>query len=95
MLGVTTALIDRKAAMACTVAVEEVIEEHYKDQQNILKKDNTEKELIKIIKKFREEEIEHKDIALENDAQDLKGYQLMTKGIKTITKLAIFLSKKI
>tara|TARA_A100001037_G_scaffold291928_1_gene306587 strand:+ start:191 stop:727 length:537 start_codon:yes stop_codon:yes gene_type:complete len=95
LLGVTTALIDRKAAMACTVAVEEVIEEHYKDQQNILKKDNTEKELIKIIKKFREEEIEHKDIALEHNAQDLKGYQLMTKGIKTITKLAIFLSKKI
>ena len=39
--------------MACTVAVEEVIEEHYKEQENILKKDNTEKELIKIIKKFR------------------------------------------
>ena len=71
LLGVTTALIDRKAAMACTVAVEEVIEEHYKEQENILKKDNTEKELIKIIKKFREEEIEHKDIALEHNAEDI------------------------
>ena len=48
LLGLTTALIDRKAAMACTVAVEEVIEEHYKEQQNNLKYDNTEKELIEI-----------------------------------------------
>ena len=80
LLGVTSALIDRKAAMACTVAVEEVIEEHYKEQENVLKKDNTEKELIKIIKKFREEEIEHKDIALEHNAEDIKGYQLITKG---------------
>ena len=95
LLGLTTALIDRKAAMACTVAVEEVIEEHYKEQQNNLKHDNTEKELIKIIKKFREEEIEHKNTALEHDALDAKGYYLMTKGIKKITKLAIFLSKKI
>ena len=47
------------------------------------------------VKKFREEEIEHKDIALEHNAEDIKGYQLMTKGIKNITKLAIFLSKKI
>ena len=95
LLGLTTALIDRKAAMACTVAVEEVIEEHYKEQHNNLKHDNTEKELIKIIKKFREEEIEHKNTALEHDAQDAKGYYLMTEGIKKITKLAIFLSKKI
>jgi ubiquinone biosynthesis monooxygenase Coq7 len=95
LLGVTTALIDRKAAMACTVAVEEIIEEHYKEQQNKLKFDNTEKKLKKIIDKFRKEEIAHKNTALEHNARDVKGYGLMTKGIKKITKLAIFLSKKI
>jgi len=95
LLGVTTALIDRKAAMACTVAVEEVIEQHYKGQQDTLEKDNTEKELIKVIKKFRDEEIEHKNTALDHNAEDMQGYHLMTKGIKSITKLAIFLSKKI
>lgn len=95
LLGVTTALIDRKAAMACTVAVEEVIEKHYRDQQEMLEEDNSEKELIEIIEKFRDEEIEHKNTALDHDAQGIKGYKLMTKGIKRITKLAIFLSKKI
>ncbi len=95
LLGAATALVGRKAAMACTVAVEEVIEKHYKDQQDILEKDNKEKELIKIIEKFRNEEIEHRNTALDHDAEDTKGYELMTKGIKKITKLAIFLSKKI
>ncbi|MYJ72909.1 MAG: demethoxyubiquinone hydroxylase family protein, partial [Rhodospirillaceae bacterium] len=31
-LGAATALMGREAAMACTVAVEEVIDEHYADQ---------------------------------------------------------------
>ena len=95
LLGATTALVGRKAAMACTVAVEEVIEQHYKEQQDILEKENKEKELIKIIARFRNEEIEHKNTALDHDAKDTKGYELMAKGIKRITKLAIFLSKKI
>jgi 3-demethoxyubiquinol 3-hydroxylase len=95
LLGATSALIDRKAAMACTVAVEEVIEEHYKAQQNTLENDGGEKKLLETIKKFRKEEIEHKNTALDHDAKDIRGYHLMTKGIKSITKMAIFLSKKI
>ncbi|HEV8680857.1 MAG TPA: demethoxyubiquinone hydroxylase family protein, partial [Stellaceae bacterium] len=31
-LGAATALLGERAAMACTVAVEEVIDEHYRDQ---------------------------------------------------------------
>ena len=95
ILGITTAMIDRKAAMACTVAVEEVIDEHYKSQQKKLKNNNQEKELLQLISKFRNEEIEHKNIALKHNAEDAKGFKVMTHGIKTITKLAIFLSKKI
>ena len=95
LLGMTTALIDRKAAMACTVAVEEVIDDHYKSQQEELQNNDKEKNLFKLIKKFRDEEIEHKNTALEHNAEDIKGYKVMTQGIKGITKLAIFLSKKI
>ena len=95
LLGMTTAMIDRKVAMACTVAVEEVIDEHYKSQQEKLKNNSKEKKLFKLITKFRDEEIEHKNTALEHNAKDIKGYKVMTQGIKSITKLAIFLSKKI
>ena len=95
LLGMSTALIGRKAAMACTVAVEEVIDEHYKSQQEKLRNNNKEKELLKLISEFRDEEIEHKNTALDNNAEDIKGYKIMTHGIKSITKLAIFLSKKI
>ena len=95
LLGVTTAIIDRKAAMACTVAVEEVIDEHYKSQQEKLKNNSKEKHLLDLISEFRDEEIEHKNTALENNAEDIRGYKVMTSGIKSITKLAIFLSKKI
>ena len=38
-LGFVTAAIGKKAAMACTVAVEEVIDEHYQDQLSHLEAD--------------------------------------------------------
>ena len=34
-------------------------------------------------------------MAKEHNAEDIRGYKVMTQGIKGITKLAIFLSKKI
>ena len=46
-LGAGTALLGREAAMACTVAVEEVIEEHYQGQSDAL--GDTELELKGII----------------------------------------------
>jgi len=94
-LGASTALMGRNAAMACTVAVEEVIEEHYSKQEKQLKKIGKKTELIKIIKKFKNDEIEHKKTALKNKAEETQGYTLLTLGIKNITKLAITISKKI
>ena len=41
-LGASTAMMGEKAAMACTVAVEKVIGEHYKEQQDLLKDDQKE-----------------------------------------------------
>ena len=92
-LGATTALMGEKAAMACTVAVEKVIGEHYKEQQDLLEED--EKELKKTIAKFEKDELEHHDIGLEHDAENAPGYKIMTKVIEIGCKTAIAISKKI
>ena len=94
-LGASTAIIGRKAAMACTLAVEEVIDKHYEEQEKKLTTDIKDRELLKLVKKFREEEIEHKNIAIKNNAKNAIGYELLSLGIKNITKIAIKLSKKI
>jgi len=92
-LGATTAMMGEKAAMACTVAVEKVIGEHYQKQQNLLENDH--KELKKTIKKFEKDELEHHDIGIEHDAESAPGYSTMTKIIELGCKTAIALSKKI
>lgn len=53
-LGAGTALLGKEAAMACTVAVEDVIGDHYNSQIRQLVEDNPEKhkELLEIVKKF-------------------------------------------
>ena len=92
-LGAGTALMGEKAAMACTVAVEKVIGEHYREQQDLLEDD--EKELKKTIAKFEKDELEHHDIGLEHDAENAPGYKVMTKVIEIGCKVAIAISKKI
>ena len=92
-LGLGTALMGKKAAMACTVAVEKVIGEHYREQQDLLEED--EKELKKTIAKFEKDELEHHDIGLEHDAENAPGYKIMTKVIEIGCKTAIAISKKI
>ena len=56
-LGLVTAAMGPKAAMACTIAVEEVIGEHYQKQAENLGSD--EASLKKTIERFRDEELEH------------------------------------
>ena len=92
-LGATTAMMGEKAAMACTVAVEKVIGEHYREQQDLLENDH--KELKKTIKKFEKDELEHHDIGIDHDAESAPGYLIMTKIIEFGCKTAIALSKKI
>jgi ubiquinone biosynthesis monooxygenase Coq7 len=94
-LGAITALIGEKTAYACTVAVEEVIEDHYKEQQNILKNQEvTYPDLEQKIEQFRQEEIEHRNISLENHAQEATGYNLISELIKNFSKLSIKLAKR-
>jgi ubiquinone biosynthesis monooxygenase Coq7 len=92
-LGAGTALMGREAAMACTVAVEEVIEEHYASQAAQL--DEDERELRDTIKKFRDEELEHKETALAEGAEQAPAYPALTAAVKTGSRLAIWLSERI
>ena len=92
-LGFGTALLGKKAAMLCTVAIEEVIEDHY---QNQLKKlGNDEMDLKAKIEKFKGEEANHKNIAYESGATNKGVYSLMDKIIKTGSRIAITISEKI
>ena len=85
-LGAGTALLGKEAAMACTVAVEETITDHYNDQlRELLELEgNTEKhkELMDIIHKFRDEEMEHHDTGLANDAELAPAYNLLKNVIQ-------------
>ena len=92
-LGAATAMMGEKAAMACTVAVEKVIGEHYHKQQSLLK--NDQKKLKKIIKKFEADELEHHDIGIAHDAEKTPGYKILSKIIDIGCKTAIAVSKKI
>jgi len=92
-LGFGTAMLGKKAAMLCTASVEEVIDGHYKSQTYKLKED--EKELKEKIIKFREDELNHKDIAYESGATKTGVYNLLDKVIKTSSRIAITISEKI
>ena len=92
-LGFGSTLLGKKAAMLCTASVEEVIDEHYQNQINQLGSD--EKNLKKKIIKFREDELNHKDIAYDKGATKKGLYSIMDKIIKTGSKVAINISEKI
>jgi ubiquinone biosynthesis monooxygenase Coq7 len=92
-LGFGSTLLGKKAAMLCTASVEEVIDKHYLNQINQLGPE--EKELKKKITKFRDDELDHKDIAYEEGATKKGFYSIMDKIIKTGSKIAINISEKI
>jgi len=92
-LGFGSTILGKKAAMLCTASVEEVIDEHYKNQINQLGPD--EKDLKEKIIEFRDDELHHKDIAYEEGATKKGLYSIMDSFIKTGSKLAIKISEKI
>jgi ubiquinone biosynthesis monooxygenase Coq7 len=92
-LGAATALLGERAAMACTVAVEEVIDEHYEKQAERL--GDADPELAAAIVQFRADELAHRDTALEHGATEALGYDLLSAAIKTGSRLAIWLSTRI
>lgn len=92
-LGALTAALGEKAAMACTVAVEETIDKHYADQRDALGAD--EAELAQTIEAFRLEEVEHRDIGLEHGAEQAPGYKVLSGLIRLGCKVAIKASEVI
>lgn len=92
-LGAVTALMGERAAHACTEAVEEVIEEHYARQSEAL--EGVDAELKYVVDRFREDEIGHKETAIEQGARDAPGYGVLSAMIKFGCRAAIRISEKI
>ena len=92
-LGAGTALLGPKAAMACTQAVEEVIDDHYAAQAEKLGDD--EAELRDMIEEYRADEQAHRDTAVEQGAEEAPGYEILTGAVKAGSRLAIWLSTRI
>jgi ubiquinone biosynthesis monooxygenase Coq7 len=92
-LGAATAALGERAAMACTVAVEEAIDAHYADQ--IADLDDSESELRGTLVKFRDDELQHRDTALQHGAEQAPGYRLLSAAIKAGCKVAIRISERI
>ncbi|MDA9165551.1 demethoxyubiquinone hydroxylase family protein [Alphaproteobacteria bacterium] len=92
-LGVASAVLGEKAAMACTIAVEEVIGEHYAKQAEIL--DDDHKDLKSTLIKFRDDELDHLETGVEHDGKSAPGYQLMKAVVQMGCRTAIKISEKI
>lgn len=93
VLGVGSALLGEKAAMAATVAVESVITEHYDEQ--LQSGGLNDAGLQSTVQQFRDEEMEHHDTGLAHDAESAPLYPVLTGAIRAICRGAIFLSKRI
>jgi ubiquinone biosynthesis monooxygenase Coq7 len=108
-LGMITAMMGEKAAHACTIAVEEVIDEHYQGQLEQLQleqlKDTTTSHpplnaplhapLADLIEKCRQDELAHKETAIELGGHDAPAFALLTTAVKAISRTAIWLSSRI
>lgn len=92
-MGALSAALGEKAAMACTDAVESVIDEHYQDQLKELA--DSEPELCATIEKFREEELEHQALAIAEGAHQAPAYPVISGAIKAATRFAIWASKRV
>ena len=92
-LGAATAALGPRTAMACTAAVEEVIDDHYADQIEKLGED--EADLRASMESCRADEAAHRDTAYEHGAREAPGYGVLTVAIKAGTRLAIWLSERV
>jgi 3-demethoxyubiquinol 3-hydroxylase len=107
ILGWSTGVMGREAAMACTEAVETEIGTHYNSQvrelfkwmQELKEKGETLdpelEELINTLRRIRDEELEHLDHAVENDAKEAQPYAPLTSVIRYGCRSAIWVSERI
>jgi ubiquinone biosynthesis monooxygenase Coq7 len=92
-VGAGTALLGERAAHACTEAVESVIEEHYAGQ--IAELTDRDPDLAAELSKFRDEELAHRDLAVEEGARQAPGYPLLAAAIRAGCRAAIKISEKV
>ena len=92
-LGIASAIMGEKAAMACTIAVEEVIGEHYAKQAEAL--DENLPELKATLIKFRDEELDHLETGVEHEGRQAPGYEIMRTIVQFGCRTAIKISEKI
>ena len=93
--------------MACTEAVETEIGEHYNNQVRELLKWSREAEengeelgeemktLLETVRRIRDEELEHLDHAVENDAQKADAYPVLSSVIRGGCRGAIWLTERV
>lgn len=94
VLGAATALIGERAAHACTEAVENVIEGHYGSQVEELRLMGVE-DLADQFAQFQAEEVAHKDLAVEEGAQDALGYPVLSAAITAGCHTAIMVTERV
>ena len=106
-LGWGTAIMGREAAMACTEAVETEIGTHYNEQVRVLlqmaeemEKNGEEmgdelRDLMGTIRRIRDEELEHLDHAVDNDAKQAVPHELLTGIIRAGCRGAIWISERV
>lgn len=99
VLGMVTAMMGEKAAHACTIAVEEVIDEHYQGQLKQLPPTSNacplNSSLANLIEECRQDEVAHKETAIELGGREAPAFSLLTTAVKTISRTAIWLSSRI
>jgi ubiquinone biosynthesis monooxygenase Coq7 len=96
-LGAATALLGKEAAMACTVAVETEIANHYNSQlrELIARGDIELEELQSVLQEFRDDELEHLDSAENHGAAQAPQYELLVGVIRTITRTAVKVAERV
>ncbi len=94
LMGYITATISSNTAMACTEAVENTIDKHYEKQIKQLK-NSPHKNLKNLLKQCQLEELEHRDTAIEHGAHQAVAYKTLTSAITNISKLSIWVAKRI
>jgi 3-demethoxyubiquinol 3-hydroxylase len=94
-LGALSAVVGPKTSMLVTESIEEVIVNHYQEQIDYLEAEGNDIQLLMKIKQFKQEEAEHIEIALTNDSKNAMLYDILSKSVKIMCNLAIYLSKRI
>jgi len=92
LLGTVTAFLGPRATMACTVAVEEVIDTHYLKQIEALGREAP--ELAAFLDRCREDEVHHKEVGLSHGAGGTRLSRCLQTCIRWGTGCAIKLAER-